>query len=156
MQQQKETLKEYENGGKIETYRGINKSTTDFEKIYNCCDYFAKQGKKTVITPKVHHKDPLYKEIYQSITGTKYDRKCPDFIVESDFYEHEGFTGNGGKRAFKNMMKRGLKQSSKIIIEDCGVTENYLKKWCYEAQKKGIFLNELWINKINEGIKQIL
>ena len=71
MQLIKETLKKYENGGKIEVYSSVDRNANDFEKIYSCCDFFAKKGEITVITPKVHHKDVQYNEIYNSLMDTR-------------------------------------------------------------------------------------
>jgi hypothetical protein len=46
------TLKEYEYGGKIEVYVQVDRTTEDFQRIYACCDYFARQGAKTTIYPR--------------------------------------------------------------------------------------------------------
>ena len=62
-----ETAVEYENGGRIDVYRMVDKSAGDFKNVFACCDYFARQGKRAVIMPKVHYKDSLYKEIYSQL-----------------------------------------------------------------------------------------
>ena len=78
-----------------------------------CCDYFAKQGAKTLITPRFSDtvKNPDYAIIYASLKGTPYWGKCPDFCVNGVWYEHEGYDetkdlSDGRKRAdtFSKMM----------------------------------------------------
>jgi hypothetical protein len=130
-----ETLVEYENGGKIEVYRIVDQSTSDFKRILACCDYFAREGAHTLITPKLHHKSPLYSVVYKSIAGTIYWGKCPDFNVNGVWYEHEGYDkkkdlSDYQKRAdtFSKMITRGVKQSDRIIVEDCNVCRRYARR----------------------------
>ena len=134
------TLKKYENGGKIEVFQTVDQTTSDFKKIYACCDYFAKQGAKTLITPRynVTTVNTEYEIVYASLKGTEYWGRCPDFCVNGVWYEHEGYDdtkdlSNLHKRGdtFSKMMGRGLKQSDRIILEDCGVTPNYIKRNIY-------------------------
>ena len=132
------TLVEYPNGGKIDVYRIVDRSASDYQNVLACCDFFAKQGAKTVITPKVHFKDPLYEEIFASLKGTQYWCKCPDFTVNGLWYEHEGYDVNkdlsdSNKRAdtFSLMIKRGLKQSDRVVLEDCGAGHPYMKRNIY-------------------------
>ena len=135
-----DTLIEYDNGGKIEAYQMVDKSTNDFMKVFACCDFFARKGAKTLITPRFSETvgNPDYAIIYASLRDTQYWGKCPDFCVDGVWYEHEGYDvtknlSNLHKRAdtFSKMMNRGLKQSDRIIIEDCGVTQNYIRRNLY-------------------------
>ena len=131
-------VKTYENGGKIEVYRLVNQSAGDYKKIYACCEYFAKQGAHTVITPTFLVEtigNPIYEEIYASLRNTQYWGKCPDFKVNGAWYEHEGYDltkdlTENQKRAdtFCWMMKRGVKQSDRIIVEDCNVVRRYARR----------------------------
>jgi hypothetical protein len=134
------TLKEYEYGGKIEVYQMIDQSTDDFKRISACCDYFAKQGAKTLIYP--HFTETItnadYVSIFASLRHTQYWGKCPDFTVNGVWYEHEGYDTskdltNPGKRSdtFSWMMRRGVKQSDRIIVEDCGFGRRWAKKNIY-------------------------
>jgi len=132
------TLIEYGNGGKIEVYQQIDQTTSDFKKLYACCEYFAKQGKKVLITPAFRVDtigNPEYEAIYASLKGTPYWGKCPDFIVDGVWYEHEGYDETKDltkwkKRAstFCKMMTRGIKQSERLILEDCGVSRQYIRR----------------------------
>ena len=119
------TLIEYDNGGKIEVYQKVDQTTSDFDNVCACCNYFAKQGKNTLIPP--HFEDtignPEYETIFASLKGAQYWGKCPDFSVDDVWYEHEGYDvtkdlSNLHKRAdtFSLMMRRGLKQSDRVIL----------------------------------------
>ena len=118
-----ETAVEYENGGRIDVYRMVDKSAGDFSKLFACCDFFARQGKITLITPNFIVEtvgNHLYEKIYASLKGTPYWGKCPDFNVNGLWYEHEGYdTGKDltDKRNRANsfcwMMRRGVKQSDR-------------------------------------------
>jgi len=132
-----ETLIEYDNGGKIEVYKMVDKSASDYHKIYACCEFFAKQGAKTIITPRFDYiiGNPIYENIYASLKGTPYWGKCPDFKVDDIWYEHEGFDetkdlSNPKKRAdtFSLMLKRGIKQSDRLVIEDSDFGRSYAKR----------------------------
>ena len=145
---QTEGLKKYKNGGRIEVYKTVDRTVNDFDKKFDSCNYFAKQGKKTVMTPKVHHKDPAYKEIYSSLIGTKYEGKCPDFKIEDDFYEHEGFDvskNTNPTRTFSNMISRGISQSNRIVIDDNNIGRVWAQRNIYNRVKNGQDINEVWI-----------
>ena len=171
------TLIQYENGGKIEVYQQVDRTTSDFRKIYaclycakhTCCEYFAKQGKKVLITPAflVHTiGNPEYEAIYASLRGTQYWGKCPDFCVYSAehkdgvWYEHEGYDikkdfANPIKRAdtFSKMMKRGLKQSNRLIVEDCGATIRFIRRNIFNRihyEKQNI--KEVYM-RVEDGLK---
>jgi hypothetical protein len=135
-----DTLIKYQNGGKIEVFQMVDQMTSDFQKIYACCDYFAKQGAKTLITPRFNATtvNTEYEVVYASLKGTHYWGRCPDFCVNGVWYEHEGYDENkdlsdSKKReaTYCKMLTRGLKQSDKIIIEDCGVSRFYAKRRIY-------------------------
>ena len=141
------TLIEYDNGGKIDVYDLVNQNASDFDNVFACCEYFAQQGKYVLITPSFTGdtlKNPNYHKIYASLMGTPYWSKCPDFLVYSAehkdgvWYEHEGYDTKKDltdrqKRAdtFCWMMKRGVKQSDRIIVEDCGVGRFFAKRTIY-------------------------
>ena len=135
------TLKEYPNGGKIDVYDLVDQTTDDFDRIRKCCEYFAKQGKYVLITPSFTGdvlKNPNYHLIYASLMGTPYWGKCPDFLVNGIWYEHEGYDtkkdlSDWQTRAdtFCKMMTRGVRQSERIIVEDCGATLRFIRRNIY-------------------------
>ena len=135
-----ETLIVYPNGGKIDVYSIVDRMAADYDKIYACCDFFALQGAYTLIMPRfdVTIANPDYHKIYAFLKGTPFWGRCPDFLVNGVWYEHEGYDktkdlSNLHKRAdtFSKMMNRGLKQSDRVIVEDCGVTPNYIRRNIY-------------------------
>ena len=69
-----ETLKDYPNGGKIDVYTLVDKTASDYEKVLACCEYFAKQGAKTVIYPRFVDTigNLAYENIFASLKGTQY------------------------------------------------------------------------------------
>ena len=48
--------------------------------------------------------------------------------MDGVWYEHEGYSNFNPKTNFSNMMKRGLRQSNRVIVEDCGLTDGYVKR----------------------------
>ena len=148
----KETKIEYKNGGIVDVYRSVDQESNDYKKRLAFCDYFAKQDEKTAITPQIHYRDPLYNEIYSSLIGTKYERTCPDMKIGNNFYEHEGFDINKNTnptRTFSNMISRGMKQSNRIVIEDCGVTHRWAKRNIQTRINNGDIISEVWIFESN-------
>jgi len=135
------TLKEYENGGKIDVYDLVDQNASDFDNVFACCEYFAQQGKYVLITPSFSgdvFRNPDYLLIYASLMGTPYWGKCPDFLVDGIWYEHEGYDETKNLTAWKKrastfckMMTRGIKQSDRLIFEDCGVSRQYIKRNIY-------------------------
>ena len=125
-----EVLSRYPNGGTLTVYNSIDRNTGDFHRILRCAEFFARQGKTVVMTPKldVPYKNPAYDMIYGSLRGTPYYGKCPDLLVDGLWYEHEGYSNVNPKTNFSNMMKRGLRQSNRVIMEDCGLTDGYMKR----------------------------
>ena len=135
-----ETIIEYENGGRIDVYSIVNKLASDFKNVFACCEYFAKQGNHAIIYPRFVDTigNPLYEKIFASLQGTLYWGKCPDFTVNGVWYEHEGYDETKDltdphKRAdtFSKMMTRGIKQSNRIILEDCQVGRRWARKVIY-------------------------
>ena len=163
------TLKQYANGGKIDVYDLVNQQANDFDNVFACCEYFAQQGKYVLITPSFTGdtlKNPNYHKIYASLMGTPYWSKCPDFCVYSAqhkngvWYEHEGYDvkkdlTDKNKRVltFGNMINRGMLQSERIIVEDCGVTERYIRRNIYNrihCEKQNI--KEVYM-RVADGLK---
>lgn len=141
-------LFQFPNGGCVVVYNSIDRDTGDFRRIFCCAKHFAEQGRKVTMTPKmdVPYKNKAYDTIYGSLKGTPYYGKCPDLNIDGDWYEHEGFVGSNPKRSFRNMCNHGLKQSNRIIIEECGLTDRQMRKSITERIKRGILVEELWIH----------
>jgi hypothetical protein len=158
-----ETLKTYDNGGKIEVYRSVDRLAHDYANVYACCDYFARHGAHAVITPRFSETigNPAYHTVYASLENTPYWGKCPDFCVNGVWYEHEGYDESKDldehpkKRVntFSKMLNRGIKQSDRIVVEDCQIGRRWAKKAIYsrvhfEKQK----ISEIYI-RTAEGLE---
>jgi hypothetical protein len=135
-----ETIIEYPSGGKIDVYTLVDKEGSDYKNIVACCEYFAKQGAKTVIYPRftVTKKNPLYQSIFAFLKDTPYWGKCPDFSVNGVWYEHEGYDKTKDlsvpqkkSDTFCYMLKRGIKQSNRIVVEDTGVWRQWARRIIY-------------------------
>ena len=147
-------IKHYSNGGTIEIYTCFEHKEPHYDRVYACCKHFAGQGKRTIIMPRIHYKDPAYKAIYKSLIGTKYEKKCPDFSVDGTFYEHEGFTSTNSKNAFHKMCNRGFRQCENVILEDCNLSDSYMIRSINGQMKSGVSIKGVWILS-KEGIRRL-
>jgi len=137
--------------GTIEIYNCAKRVDSDFESLLNICRFYVKQGKHCIILPKsLHYKSKEYQIIFGELIHTKYKGKCPDLLIDGVFYEHEGYLSKNGKRAFRNMMNRGFAQSSRVIIDECGITKSFMLRAVSGKQKIGIEIDELWVLKQQE------
>lgn len=148
-QRRKYVLEKFDNGGIIESYPIIDKSTKDYNRIHSTAVFFAKDGHYVIIAPKIDSPKncPAYTDIYHSLIGTRYEGKCPDLCIDGVWYEHEGYTSNNPKNAFRNMMNHGLKQSSRIIIEDPLLSRKYIEISIKKRVEQGAVIDEVWIKK---------
>lgn len=144
------TIKNYPNGGSILMHKDVDTNSNDYQRVYQCCDYFAKLGHQTKIYNKYSEtlNDKEYQLIFNDLKDTIYWGKCPDFSIDGVFYEHEGFETDKPKKAYRNMIGRGQKQSDKIVIDDCGLTDRYMihninTRVIVEKQK----ISEVWVLK---------
>jgi len=145
----------YPSSGIIEIYNCVNRDDSDFESLLLICRFFAARGKHCIILPKsLHYKSKEYHLIFGKLFGTIYERKCPDLLIDEIFYEHEGHNSKNERRAFRNMMNRGFAQSSKVIIDECGVTKSFMLRSVSGKQKVGVEIDELWVLK-RQGIEQV-
>ena len=154
--------KQYLNGGSVQVMDGADRKASDYRALQSIGRSFAESGSIVQITKAVHYKDELYKDVFGGLKGTKYERKCPDLIVDGRYYEYEGYTGQWSKRKLKNMLSHGLKQSDRIIINNNkGCSDRYIiqciksrildksfnydikEVWVYEKGK----VRRLWVQK---------
>ena len=138
----------FENGGWVAVHEHVSEQESDYQKLMTIALFFAKRGKQVTLTPKLTRFPKFeYARIYGSLIGTKYEGKCPDMLIDGKWYEHEGFTSDNPKNAFRNMQTHGLKQASKLIIEAPELTEAYMKRVIRQRIKKGQEITEIWISK---------
>lgn len=125
----------------VKKYKG-----NDYNDVKICCKLFADNIGGTIeILPKLHIKDARYDAFFGGLKDTPYYGKCPDFKINDAFYELEGFLPDSSpKNRLKNMLNRGLKQSSRIVIMDDSSTDNHIKKVINLRVKKGKKIDEVW------------
>jgi hypothetical protein len=140
--------KNFVSGGKIEIMEGYIKKS-DHRDLFAIARYFAEKGDRVQITTNIHFKDEKYKEVFGELNGTKYERKCPDLIINGKYYEYESYTPPFKKGKISNMISKGLKQSSRIIINNNkGASDRYIKRNIYERLKSRNFrqdIDEVWL-----------
>ena len=109
--------KRFVSGGKIEIMEGyIRKS--DHKDLFAIARFFAEKGDKVQLTTNIHFKDEKYKKVFGELNGTIYERKCPDLIINGNFYEYESYLSPFKKEKISHMIKKGSAQSSRIIINN--------------------------------------
>ena len=77
--------KQHPSGGKIWLMLGLDSTRSDYDDILAIAECLAEQGHEVKVLRAVHYKDPLYREVYGELIGTRYYRKCPDLIVDGGF-----------------------------------------------------------------------
>ena len=119
----------FENGGRVVVHEHVSEQESDYQKLMTIALFFAKRAKQVMLTPKLTRFPKFeYARIYGSLIGTKYEGKCPDMLIDGEWYEHEGFTSDNPKNAFRNMLTHGLKQASRLIIEAPELTDRYMRR----------------------------
>jgi len=140
--------RQYPNGGKVQVHQLVNPQDSDYNKLEQVADFFAKKGKDVKMTPKMSRPQKfVYQNIYHSLMGTKYEGKCPDLLIDGKWYEHEGFTSNNPKNAFRNMMYDGLLQSNRLIIDRPNLTERYMRRSIIGRVNRGEDIEEVWLRE---------
>lgn len=112
------TVKTYEGGGCVLIMNGVDKSKPDYKAILTLASLFAREGKIARILTSCHFKSQEYKAVFGSLINTKYERKCPDLLIDDKFYEYEGFEKPWKKEKVRRMVSHGMKQSSRMIINN--------------------------------------
>ena len=137
--------KEYSSGGKIWLMLGLDTSGSDYEDILAIANCLAETGHEVKVLHAVHYKDPLYREVFGELIGTRYYRKCPDLLVDGYFVEYESYTSPLPKNAFRNMLHKGLAQSDRVIIRHCGLTDGYMSQQIEGQIRRGTPVSCIWI-----------
>lgn len=137
----------FKNGGKLYMHPNVDKDKTDYKDMKRICLQFAKTGHEVRMTPRLHYRSEEYKKIYGSLTGTKFEKKCPDFSVDGVFYEYEGFAKPWNKKKIRNMISHGLKQSDRIVINNTkGCSDRYIRKAIVARLRfPEIKVSEVWV-----------
>ena len=138
--------KTFRNGGKIEIMKGYVKMK-DHNHLFSIARFFAERGCQVQITTSIHFKDEIYTEVFGRLIGTKYERKCPDLIINGNYYEYESFMPPFRKEKISNMMSKGLKQASRIIINNNkGIIHRNIKKNIHNRiRNEKQEIDEVWV-----------
>jgi len=146
-------IKEYKDGGKYFENALINKGANDYKDLSIVADSFANQGYKAEILPNLHNSDIFHKYLFKGA----YPNKNPDLKINGNFYEFESWDKKTewNKNKISNMLKKGLKQSDRIIIDVSKgyYTENYIHKIAMDMIDSGTKISEVWILDNNKIIK---
>ena len=138
------TYKQYENGGKVLVPATINKKRSDYKPLVSIANFFAKEGKTVRLNPAIHVKSDEYRQIYGPLIGTIYENKCPDLKIGEFFYEYESYIAPFNKKKISNMISKGAKQSSRIIINNNkGASDRYIKKNIHDRIRDKNFAHEI-------------
>jgi hypothetical protein len=120
---------------------------SDHKDLLAISRYFAEKGDKVQINTDVHFKDEKYKKVFGKLDGTPYKRKCPDLFINGEYYEYESYTAPFKKEKISNMISKGAKQSSRIIINNNkGANHRLIRRNIYNRtvlEKQNI--EEVWI-----------
>lgn len=140
--------------GEVHISHLVNPKDTDYMKLVQIAEYFAKDGATATLTPKMSRPPKFqYNTVYADLIGTKYEGKCPDLNIDGKWYEHEGFTSENPKRAFRNMMTDGLRQSNRLIIDKPELTERYMRRSILGRIQRGEDIQEVWLREANGNLK---
>ena len=124
----------------------VNREDSDFGKLRQTAEEFARMGRNVTLTPKMTRPSRFkYECVYGSLAGTRFDGKCPDLNIDGLWYEHEGFTSANPKNAFRNMIAHGLKQSDRIIIDNPGLTQRFMERSISNRVSNGQDIKEVWL-----------
>ena len=108
----------YDNAGEVWESKDLDHSKSDYLDINIIADRFARMGHTVRILSPIHFKSPLYSQIYGGLIGTRYERKCPDLLIDDKYYEYESYQRPWNKRKLANMLTDGLRQSDNVILDN--------------------------------------
>ena len=91
MQELFTTAKTYSGGGSVQIMAGADKGKPDYKAILTIASLCAKEGRVVKILTSCHFKSEEYRKVFGALFGTKFERKCPDLLIDGRFYEYEGF-----------------------------------------------------------------
>jgi hypothetical protein len=138
--------KEFSSGGRIEIMDGYT-GKSDHKDLITIARDLAEQGKTVQVTTNPHFKSEEYRRVFGALDGTVYERKCPDLIIDGVFYEYESYRPPFKKGKIPHMISKGLKQSSRIIINNNkGANHRYIHRLAFDravVEKQNI--DEVWV-----------
>lgn len=148
-------IRKYDEAGEVWMLDGVDLSKPDMADIMHIAECFARMGCVVAIPHPVHFKSELYAMVYGDLMGTKYERKCPDLVVNGVFYEYESYVRPWNKRKLANMLSDGLRQSDRIIIDNRdGVSSRQIIRAIKSRLNVNAQIKEVWVYD-GDGIMDI-
>ncbi len=134
------------NIGEVCIMDGFDSSKTDSADLKHIAECFARMGCEVTILHPVHFKSPEYAAVYGPLIGTKFERKCPDLMIDGLFYEYESYVRPWSKRKLSNMITSGLRQSDRIILDvRGGVSIRQIMRSIRARLKINAQIQEVWL-----------
>ena len=141
----------FKSGGVVYSMKGMDKSREDYHDLVSISKAFAKMGREVFILSPVHYKDPNYALVFGNLIGTRYYRKCPDLLVDGLYFEYESYKAPWTKRKVSHMLSSGMKQSSRLIINNNkGASDRHIRKLIQARLHLNAPLDEVWIYEKGE------
>jgi len=138
--------KKFNNGGKLMIHELINKNNSDYKLVKNVAVEFARTGADVKMTPNIHYKSEEWTQIYNFPEGSVYYRKCPDLLINGEFYEVEDFLPKWNKKKINRMISHGTDQAARIVINNNkGCSDRYIRKITFDRIKTGKEILEVWV-----------
>ena len=141
-----QNLGKFKDGAQVSVSSAVtDRESEDYKRILSVATAFAKQGRNADILPRFDSPKNCdsYEQLYKGIMSDYYG-KCPDLVIDGIYYEHEGYTTHDHKKALKNMLKHGLVQSDRIIIEKCNLSDKYIIERIKGKINEGCKVTEVW------------
>lgn len=139
-------VKAFKEGGSIRIMDGVDKEKPDYKAILTLATLFAREGRIVKVLASCHFKSMEYQIVFGKLVGTKYERKCPDLMIDDEFYEYEGFEKPWNRRKIKNMLAHGLIQSRRIVINNNkGAADRIIRKAIMARLRIGTDVSEVWL-----------
>ena len=139
--------KAFKGGCIIRIMTGVDKTKPDYKAILTIATLFAKDGHQVKILTSCHFKSQEYRNVFGRLFGTKYERKCPDLLIDDDlFYEYEGFEKPWKKEKVRRMISHGMKQSALMIINNTrGASDRFIRQAIVARLNVGASIKEVWL-----------
>ena len=132
--------------GTVRIMDSLDLSKPDSTDLLHIAESFARMGCEVVILHPIHFKDPEYAMVYGPLLGTKFERKCPDLMIDGQFYEYESYVRPWSKRKLSNMITDGLRQSDRIILDNrSGVSFRQIIRSIRSRLNINAQIEEVWI-----------
>ena len=143
-------------GGLLLIHKGYTKERRkpDFFKVRRSGEEFARIGYNVKMAPEFHFKSKEYQKVFGFLNGTKYERKCPDLILNTTTaVEFEGYAPPFKKRKIGNMLNNGLKQAPNIVIDNTkGTTYRNIKRRIFNKSKQ-TEVKDVWVYEKGNLVK---